>query len=343
MKTSVSSQVSDGPTPRLDSDGLDGIFVPARPESAKVSAQTVPAPTLVQNKPRFGLLSGILIILLAVTVSWMLFGNPEPPGSPGKTEVELNGPSSATESESLAAPAEEFAIASPVGREDANSGRKSSEVSDEQNTAEAEKENPDERILAGDIASREESDEATEYDVKAQKDHENLAVAPVRESVETPEQFDLPRETSVALDNKTTVLPANANPIGETQIADKSPEDDVQPTAVREQVFPSRFAFGSSHLQKIPENDLVSVDTFLADCRGNLEIAGQTCDIGPQEINRRLGLARAQAVADFILARNRFEGTVALLSEGAENPVVPNSSVRNRALNRRVVLRCVSR
>jgi peptidoglycan-associated lipoprotein len=69
------------------------------------------------------------------------------------------------------------------------------------------------------------------------------------------------------------------------------------------------------------------------------EIQGHTDSTGPEELNRRLGAERAEAVRDYLhdehgIALNRM----AVISYGEAKPVVDNKTKDNRAQNRRVVI-----
>lgn len=69
------------------------------------------------------------------------------------------------------------------------------------------------------------------------------------------------------------------------------------------------------------------------------EIEGHTDATGPEELNRRLGEERAEAVRDYLhnehgIALNRM----AVISHGESRPLVDNRTRDNRAQNRRVVI-----
>jgi len=69
------------------------------------------------------------------------------------------------------------------------------------------------------------------------------------------------------------------------------------------------------------------------------EIEGHTDSTGPEELNRRLGAERAEAVRDYLhnehgIALNRM----AVISYGESKPVADNKTKDNRAQNRRVVI-----
>ena len=63
---------------------------------------------------------------------------------------------------------------------------------------------------------------------------------------------------------------------------------------------------------------------------------GHTDDIGPEDYNLALGLRRAQAVKDYMVKHGIAEERISIKSMGESQPVVPNNSPPNRALNRRV-------
>jgi OOP family OmpA-OmpF porin len=67
-----------------------------------------------------------------------------------------------------------------------------------------------------------------------------------------------------------------------------------------------------------------------------IELKGHTDNVGNEEANFRLGMARAKAVAELL---NRFginNKRIAIKSYGKNEPVVPNDSDENMSLNRRV-------
>ena len=71
----------------------------------------------------------------------------------------------------------------------------------------------------------------------------------------------------------------------------------------------------------------------------NILIEGHTCDLGGDTINRKIGLARANALVQYLLQKGIDGSRMHAKSKGAEDPIVPNTSEANRKQNRRVVIK----
>lgn len=69
-----------------------------------------------------------------------------------------------------------------------------------------------------------------------------------------------------------------------------------------------------------------------------LEIQGFTDATGTDDINYRLGNARADSVKRFLNSQGVALNRMASISYGAEQPVAPNNTREGRAANRRVVI-----
>ncbi len=97
------------------------------------------------------------------------------------------------------------------------------------------------------------------------------------------------------------------------------------------------FDFGKATLQEesFPElNNLVKVMTD--NPKIELEISGHTDDVGSDADNQTLSQNRAQAVVDYLTKNGISAKRLTAMGYGEKNPVVPNDSDENRALNRRV-------
>jgi outer membrane protein OmpA-like peptidoglycan-associated protein len=73
------------------------------------------------------------------------------------------------------------------------------------------------------------------------------------------------------------------------------------------------------------------------------EIEGHTDNTGPEEINERIGLERAEAVKRYLYEHHQIPlHKINVISYGEAKPVAPNNSKDGRAQNRRVVIRVLA-
>lgn len=70
----------------------------------------------------------------------------------------------------------------------------------------------------------------------------------------------------------------------------------------------------------------------------DLNITGYTCDIGTKERNLKIGMQRAEAVANYLKNKGIDSNRMHLFSKGENEPLVSNTPSENKPLNRRVTL-----
>lgn len=75
---------------------------------------------------------------------------------------------------------------------------------------------------------------------------------------------------------------------------------------------------------------------------GRVRIVGYTDDLGSAEHGRRLSLRRARAVAEVLQRDLPATYRLSVAGKGEAEPLVPNTSDRNRRMNRRVVITYVA-
>ena len=102
------------------------------------------------------------------------------------------------------------------------------------------------------------------------------------------------------------------------------------------------FEFGDDKLAPTAVNTLSAIAQKLEGVDG-LQITGHTDSIGSEAINEQLGLARAQAVRNWLVSSGYLdENSIDVLSAGETDPIAPNvtgdgaDDAEGRALNRRV-------
>jgi outer membrane protein OmpA-like peptidoglycan-associated protein len=72
------------------------------------------------------------------------------------------------------------------------------------------------------------------------------------------------------------------------------------------------------------------------------EIEGHTDNLGSKDVNQRIGLARAEAVKQYLCERYEIlPDSISVVSFGLEKPVADNATEEGRAMNRRVVIKVV--
>ena len=105
------------------------------------------------------------------------------------------------------------------------------------------------------------------------------------------------------------------------------------------------FKFNSTSL---PDEAKAKIDEMvkgiMADPKGAyFEIEGHTDNVGPADINQRIGLDRADAVKRYLYEQYQIPlHRMNVISYGAEKPVAPNTTRDGRAQNRRVVIKVLN-
>jgi outer membrane protein OmpA-like peptidoglycan-associated protein len=105
------------------------------------------------------------------------------------------------------------------------------------------------------------------------------------------------------------------------------------------------FAFGAA---KLPESAMSRLDQLIADLKADprgayVEIEGHTDDVGPNAVNERLGLARAESVKRYLYEHHQVPlHKINVISYGEQKPVASNDSREGRAQNRRVVIKVLA-
>jgi len=86
------------------------------------------------------------------------------------------------------------------------------------------------------------------------------------------------------------------------------------------------------------------VAQLMSDPKGAyFEIEGHTDNVGPANINERIGLERADAVKRYLYEAHQIPlHKINIISFGEEKPAAPNTTREGRAKNRRVVIRVLA-
>ena len=104
------------------------------------------------------------------------------------------------------------------------------------------------------------------------------------------------------------------------------------------------FRFNSSELSEAFTNFL---DDVIARLNANpdqmVQIIGHTDNVGPEEVNMRISLARAQSAADYLMAKGISKERIRIEGKGETLPISSNDSAQGRALNRRVEIKILEK
>jgi peptidoglycan-associated lipoprotein len=105
------------------------------------------------------------------------------------------------------------------------------------------------------------------------------------------------------------------------------------------------FKFGKSDL---PEETKAKLDSMIQQLQSDpkgvyIEIEGHTDNVGPKEVNDKIGLDRAEAVKRYLYEQHQIPlFKMNVISYGQDKPVAPNTTKDGRAQNRRVVIRILA-
>ena len=101
------------------------------------------------------------------------------------------------------------------------------------------------------------------------------------------------------------------------------------------------FDFDRAEIRADARASLDSLTARLAeDPDGPIEVHGYTDALGPATYNRRLSVARARAVADYLAATTHLPADrFRVIGHGESEPVADNATPKGRQQNRRVVVR----
>jgi peptidoglycan-associated lipoprotein len=105
------------------------------------------------------------------------------------------------------------------------------------------------------------------------------------------------------------------------------------------------FKFGQA---KMPQDLQSKIDELVAQLKANpnggfIEIEGHTDNVGPKDVNYKLGLERAEAVKRYLYESQQIPlHKMNVISYGEEKPIAPNKTKAGRAQNRRVVIKVLA-
>jgi len=105
------------------------------------------------------------------------------------------------------------------------------------------------------------------------------------------------------------------------------------------------FKFGKATM---PDEAKGEIDQLVAKLKAEpngayIEIEGHTDNAGPNAINYKLGIERAEAVKRYLYEQHQVPlHKISVISYGEEKPIAPNKTKDGRAQNRRVVIKVLT-
>jgi len=105
------------------------------------------------------------------------------------------------------------------------------------------------------------------------------------------------------------------------------------------------FKFGKAAM---PDESVAEIDQLVDQLKSNpngafIEIEGHTDNVGPKDVNYKLGLERAETVKRYLYEHHQVPlHKINVISYGEEKPIAPNKTKAGRAQNRRVVIKVLA-
>ena len=105
------------------------------------------------------------------------------------------------------------------------------------------------------------------------------------------------------------------------------------------------FKFGKA---TVPDAAIGELDQLVAKLKAEpngafIEIEGHTDNVGPKDVNYKLGLERAENVKRYLYEHHQVPlHKINVISYGEDKPVAPNKTKDGRAQNRRVVIKVLT-
>jgi outer membrane protein OmpA-like peptidoglycan-associated protein len=105
------------------------------------------------------------------------------------------------------------------------------------------------------------------------------------------------------------------------------------------------FKFGKAD---VPESAVGEIDQLVQKLKAEpngayIEVEGHTDNVGPKDVNYKLGLERAENVKRYLYEHHQVPlHKINVISYGEDKPVAPNKTKDGRAQNRRVVIKVLT-
>jgi outer membrane protein OmpA-like peptidoglycan-associated protein len=100
---------------------------------------------------------------------------------------------------------------------------------------------------------------------------------------------------------------------------------------------PLEFSDGNAEIEQAMKPELDRIAMMARSCPAiRIEIHGHSDNSGPSQINRHLAQRRAQAAVEYLVGSGVAPNRLAAIGHSDGQPLVPNTTADNRAINRRI-------
>ena len=100
---------------------------------------------------------------------------------------------------------------------------------------------------------------------------------------------------------------------------------------------PLEFSDGNAEIEQAMKPELDRIAMMARTCPAvRIEIHGHSDNSGPSQVNRHLAQRRAQAAVEYLVGSGVARNRLAAIGHSDAQPLVPNTTTDNRAINRRI-------
>jgi peptidoglycan-associated lipoprotein len=135
---------------------------------------------------------------------------------------------------------------------------------------------------------------------------------------------------------KEEVKAAPAPPAPKEEAKKEAAVPPAKPAPIELTALGIWFAFDDYNLSNHAKENLEKIAHWLSKTPGaNIQIQGNTCNIGTAEYNLALGEQRANSAKRYLEGLGVSASRLSTISYGLEKPLMPNTNEENRSKNRR--------
>jgi len=132
------------------------------------------------------------------------------------------------------------------------------------------------------------------------------------------------------------VFPAVTVPAPKQLEIVKATVTEQEKKVIKDAVDNLQFDFDKATIREVSFETLDKLAKLLVERRLNLRLSGYTDNMGPDAVNLKLSIDRAEAVKTYLVSKGVNPSKIEANGFGKENPIASNNTLEGRTLNRRV-------